>query len=66
MTLTIERTRQILHQLDRDEYEALTVARSLPKPVSWAELGAAVGLSALHQQYARQQLFVTRSYRRAP
>jgi hypothetical protein len=60
------RTKRILYQLDRDEYEALTIARNLPKPVSWAELGAAVGLSTqgIHQQYARQQLFVTRCHRR--
>lgn len=64
--LTMERTKRILRELDRDEYEALTIARNLPKPVSWAELAAAVGMSTqgIHQQYARQQLFVTRSYRR--
>ncbi|MGV9386349.1 TniQ family protein [Nonomuraea sp. NPDC003707] len=64
--LTMERRKRILRELDRDEYEALTIARNLPKPVSWAELGAAVGMSTqgIHQQYARQQLFVTRSYRR--
>ncbi|MGA4992426.1 hypothetical protein [Nonomuraea bangladeshensis] len=43
-----------------------TIARNLPKPVSWADLGAVVDMSnqGILQQYARQQIFVTRSYRR--
>ncbi|MGJ6967602.1 hypothetical protein ACSDR0_37350 [Streptosporangium sp. G11] len=64
--VTTERARRILRELDKEEYEALTIARSLPKPVSWAELGEVLGVSAqgIHQQYARLQRFATRSYRR--